>query len=33
MFIECGPGRLAALLGCRKNTWIPSGFFCMNAAE
>jgi len=27
MFIECRPERLAALLGCRKNAWIPSGFF------
>jgi hypothetical protein len=30
MFVECGPGRLAALLGCRKNAWIPSGFFLIS---
>jgi hypothetical protein len=33
MFVECGPGRLAALLGCRKDSWIPSGFFLITGVS
>jgi len=31
--LECGSGRLAALLGCRKDAWIPGGFFLITGVS